>query len=422
MQRKTLTCCCFLAALTVGTWAQSKPEQPTPALAPELAGKLLLIDGAYLASVRGRVRSGDETLKAAVAALEDDAKKAVAMKPPSVMDKTVTPASGDKHDYMSQAPYFWPNPDTPDGLPYVNRDGKRNPEIRKITDRTQIRELNAAVQTLAIAHYFTGDETYAERAALLLRTWFLDPKTRMKPNLEFGQGIPGRFTGRPYGIIEMQCVSDLVDSIGLLGGSKAWTDDDQRAMQAWSEQFLQWLLESAHGKAEAATLNNHGTHYDVQVVSLALFVGKNDVAKGVLEVARERRIAKHIEPDGSQPQELRRTKAWSYSVMNLRGLLQLARLGDHVGVDLWGYETADQRSLKKALDYLVPYATGAREWPLEQINGFRPEGGITLIRRVAQDHPDDKWTAVAAKLPALAPDALDHLTGARLIPNDLDSQ
>ena len=106
MQRMTLTCCCFLAALTVGTWAQSKPEQPTPAPSPELAGKLLLIDGAYLASVRGRVRSGDETLKAAVAALEDDAKKAVAMKPPSVMDKTVTPPSGDKHDYMSQAPYL----------------------------------------------------------------------------------------------------------------------------------------------------------------------------------------------------------------------------------------------------------------------------------------------------------------------------
>ena len=386
------------------------------------APRVFVLDGERLQATRQRVAAGDKALAPALEKVVSSARDAMQVGPFSVMDKEQVPPSGDKHDYMSQAPYFWPNPDTPDGLPYVNRDGKRNPEIRKITDRTQIRELNAAVQTLAIAHYFTGDETYAERAALLLRTWFLDPKTRMNANLEFGQGIPGRFTGRPYGIIEMQCVSDFVDSIGLLEGSKAWTDEDQRAMQAWSEQFLQWLLESAHGRAEAAMLNNHGTHYDVQVVSLALFLGKNDVAKGILEAARERRIAKHIEPDGSQPEELRRTKAWSYSVMNLRGLLQLARLGDHVGVDLWGYETADQRGLKKALDYLVPYASGAREWPFEQINGFRPDGGITLIRRVSQDHPDEKYTAVAAKLSALAPDALDHLTGARLIPNDLDSQ
>ena len=136
----TLTCCCLLAALTVSTWTQSKAGQP----APELADKLLLIDGTYLASVRGRVRAGDPTLAPAVAALEDDAKKAVALKPPSVMDKTIIPPSGDKHDYMSQAPYWWPDPAKPDGRPYIRRDGERNPEINRITDHDNLGRLTSS--------------------------------------------------------------------------------------------------------------------------------------------------------------------------------------------------------------------------------------------------------------------------------------
>ena len=35
--------------------------------------------------------------------------------------KLVAP-SGDKHDYISVGTYWWPNPDTSDGLPYIRRD------------------------------------------------------------------------------------------------------------------------------------------------------------------------------------------------------------------------------------------------------------------------------------------------------------
>ena len=46
----------------------------------------------------------------------------------SVTDKTLSPPSGNKHDYMSLAPYWWPNPNTANGLPYIRRDGVVNPE------------------------------------------------------------------------------------------------------------------------------------------------------------------------------------------------------------------------------------------------------------------------------------------------------
>src|ERR1044072_5271844 len=70
--------------------------------------------------------------------LERDARKALVSGPFSITSKATTPPSGDKHDYMSQAPYFWPDPQRPNGLPYIRRDGDRNPEINKITDHKSL--------------------------------------------------------------------------------------------------------------------------------------------------------------------------------------------------------------------------------------------------------------------------------------------
>jgi alginate lyase len=344
------------------------------------------------------MKSGrDETMAAALAALEKDLAKALAMKPVSVMDKSIAPPSGDKHDYMSQAPYWWPDPSKPDGRPYIRKDGERNPEIDKISDHDHLGDLAGAVLTLGLAYHLTGREEYAAHAAKLTRTWFLDPATRMNPHLKYGQGIPGITEGRGIGIIETRGLPDLLDGVTLIAGSPAWTKGDQQGLTEWMRAFLTWLVESTHGQEEAKNGNNHETWYDVQVASLALFTGQPEIARRTLERSRER-IGTQFEPDGRQPRELERTRAWDYSIFNLTAFFNLARLGTRVGVDLWGYKTADGRSLRQAFDYLVPVAAGERKWTYEQITSFSPKPLVPLLRRAAVAWKEPKYAALARQI------------------------
>ncbi len=336
-------------------------------------------------------------------ALRADADRALAAGPFSVVDKSVTPPSGDRHDYTSQAPYFWPDPKSPGGLPYIRRDGERNPEINKISDHRTLDGMASSVHTLALAFYLGEDERHAAKAAALLRAWFLDPATRMNPNLEYAQFIPGVNTGRGIGLIETRAFTRVVDAIGLLESSRAWTKDDDVRVKEWFARFVEWMQTSRNGKDESAAKNNHGTYYDLQLASYALFLDRTSLARETLERAKEKRIAVQIEADGRQPLELARTNAWGYSCGNLDGLTQLATLGDRAGVDLWHYRTSDGRSIRAAILYLAPYAFGPRDkWPHQQIGGWSPDTLFTVVRRAAPHYKDDaEFAAVAARVPAV---------------------
>ncbi len=348
------------------------------------------------AKVLATVKAAGPNSPIAVAA-KNAADAAMKEGPFSVMDKQQTPPSGNKHDYMSQSPYFWPDPKSKNGLPYLHRDGERNPEILKITDHDELAKLCSAVESLAVGYYLTDNEAYAKRAELLLRTWFLDPATRMKPNLDFGQGIPGLYSGRSFGIIDTVGLTKVVDAIGLLQGSKAWTSEDQKGMEEWFAGYASWLQNSENGKKEAAAKNNHGTYHALQLSDYELFIGHPEKAKEVILSEGQKRIESQVMPDGAQPLELARTRAFSYSAMNLRGLMGLAILGDTVGLDLWHFNTKDGRSIRMAVQYMLPYATGEKPWDKQQITELKPQDFVPAALLAAQ-HFDKSYLGAAEKI------------------------
>ena len=340
---------------------------------------VFVLDAAALCTTRQRIADRDPAHMPALERLRREADAALTAGPFSVMEKSVVPPSGDKHDYMSCGTYWWPDPDKPDGLPYIRRDGEVNPEANAF-DHPRQAKMRAAVETLALAFFLTGEAAYAARAARLLRVWYLDSATAMRPHLEFGQAIPGRCTGRGIGIIDTAGDVAFLDYVGLLAGSSQWSSADHQALRDWYRCYLDWLLTSTHGLDEARTRNNHGNWYDAQVVGFALFTGQPLLARQRLDAVPTTRLAAQIEPDGRQPAELSRTRAMTYTVFNLHAMATLARLGVHVGLDLWAFETPDGRGIRRAVDWLVPYIEGRQTWPYRQLDEPPREGWCRLLR------------------------------------------
>lgn len=308
----------------------------------------------------------------AVKLLIRDADKELTKNIITVVDKPMTPPSGDKHDYMSMGRYWWPNPDTKDGLPYVRKDGVSNPEIEKL-DRLPLAQMTRGVKLLTMAFYLTKEDKYAAKAVDHLRKWFLDKKTRMNPHLNYGQTVPGHNDGmgRGFGIIDTYSFIEMLEGVELLKSSKRFTKKDQQGLQEWFTAYLDWMLTSPIGKEEYEAPNNHGTAFDVQVVRFALFVGKQDVAKKYLDDFPARRLFSQIEPDGSQPLELARTTAFGYSVFNLDHILDMCYMAKNLGIDLFNENSPDGRNITKALEFLLPYAgKTAQDFPYQQIRDW----------------------------------------------------
>jgi len=315
----------------------------------------------------------------------------------SVMNKKKVPPSGDKHDYMSQAPYWWADTTKPDGLPYIRRDGERNPEYYDLSDSEEMDYIINDTEILALAFYFTKDERYAAHAARLLKTWFLDTETLQNPNLNFGQGIPGINTGRGIGIIETRSFPRLIDATILLQESKNWSKEDHKSLKKWFAAYLSWLTESPLGKDEADEHNNHGTYYDVQIMAYALFTDQPELAKKQIEVAKSR-IQSQMKPDGSQPFELERTVSWGYTNMNLAGFFKIARLAEKVRANLWNYETTDGKGLQKSLQWLIPYLKNEKVWEFKQIKEKEYDDTLWLLKMASVKYANPAYVVLARNI------------------------
>lgn len=336
---------------------------PILSCAKSLQGPYVL-DVNRLQEVKEKVRKNAPLEKKSLTVLRIAADSILHIKPRAVTEKSIIPSGGTKHDYVSMAQYWWPNPNTKDGLPYVRKDGKTNPEsYKKVRDRSYLYSLSSDIELLGLVYFYTEDEVYAKKAVDLIDVWFLKEDTRMNPNLNFGQYIPGKVDGRMEGIIDTRCLVDLIDGVELLNGSVSWSTQKRRQLQQWFSEYLKWLQHSSIGRDAAIRLkNNIGTAYDMQLISYALFTQNRVLAEKVLLERVPVRMEEQFDDAGRQPQELARQNSWNYSLVNLRYWMNIAAMGEHVGIDVWGHNTFSGKSLKKVYEWMLTFAEGEKQW------------------------------------------------------------
>ncbi|MBU9828216.1 alginate lyase family protein [Rahnella perminowiae] len=344
------------------------------ASADALAGEPAFLNTAQMAVVRQQLhdhRAAPQTAEAYqhLLAAADSALKKPEL---SVTDKGMTPPGGSKHDYLSLSAYWWPDESKSDGLPWIRNDGHVNPASKNDqSDGVRLADFTARVQNLTLAWYFSGEQKYADKAVSLLRTWFITPETRMNPNLNFAQGVPGISPGRNAGVLDGRYFSTrIVDSLVLLRGDPAWTDNDEQQMRAWMQAYLRWLQGSKIAKKEGRTENNHGNWYVTQVSGIAWYLGDNAVIGDMAKLMKSK-LDVQLKPDGTQPAELARTRSFHYSYFNLQAISMMAVLAQKNGIDLWHYKTPQGGSMLTSLDFMARFTDPAVPWPYKSLDQIR---------------------------------------------------
>lgn len=364
--KQTVLLLVFLTFCVVITTAQSPISGPS------------ILNLNLLNKQKKNLDAGDPALKSAYQQLIKSANKSLNFGPVSVMEKKEIPPSGSKHDYMSLAPYHWPDPSKKDGLPYMRKDGETNPEVKLYKDKEYLPSLCEHLLVLSIAHHFSGKEVYAKHAMKLIRVWFLDTATRMNPNMNFGQAIKGVNQGRGAGLIDGRNLIKAIEAIGLLSANKVVSKEEQAAMQQWFADFLNWMQTSKIGQEELDAPNNHGAWYDALRLSIALYTNQIPHAKDIVLNA-QKRLTAQMDPTGRFPLEMVRTTSFHYSVFVVDAFLKIAAMSQKINLDFWGFKASNGNSLPKAVDALLPYLNKQKAWDGPQIKPFDDQEAIPFL-------------------------------------------
>ncbi|KAF7329577.1 Chondroitin AC/alginate lyase [Mycena kentingensis (nom. inval.)] len=341
------------------------------------------------------------------------AERFAAAGPWTVTAKPIAAPSGDKKDYMSWAPYWWPDCSkvgnttelTPEQIwttcPYVNRDGQFNPDRLTINDIGAFFNVSDAILYNALAHSFENKSSsvYSQRIVKIVETWFLDATTGMNPNLNFAQMIRGpNGMAAHTGVLDLKGMSKVVSGILILRLMKSedWTDDIDARMVAWAKEYVTWLETNKLGVDECNSVNNHGSYCFNQWASLKLLV--NDVP-GTVNVSKrffEGIYQGQINATGDQPLEAARTHPYHYRNYNLGAMITNARIYQYAdpSADPWSIKTKFGATIKDAMDMTMtvdPNASG---------ESYATDEIFPNVAAVAAEYgdPDGKYVAFLQKV------------------------
>ena len=391
-----------LSVFVSGCQISSEQSTKAPVASSE---QTILIKQDWLRQSYSNYLTGDPVTQHVISNLLVKAERELKRQPVSVLDKSLVPPSGDKKDYISVGPYWWPDESKPDGLPWIQKDGQVNPASRTDgSDKPNMNDMLFQVSTLTLANYYTKQEKYGLYAAKLIDTWFLDPVTGMNPSLSFGQAVPGKSDGRKYGVIETRWFVRLIDDVILLSQEGQLSPNQQSQFKQWISDYLTWLTTDELGVGACDVHNNHGTFCEAQVAAYAWFVGDTDKASKYVNRVFKTRLDKQVEPDGAQPDELSRTRPLHYSLFNLEAYFIAARVADHLGMDMWNYVTPKGISLKQALDFLIPAINKQGHWDNGKDKKMRRARLFYFLNLAYNEYGDEKYLRAMNDLIPLAID------------------
>ncbi|KAF8322348.1 chondroitin AC/alginate lyase [Cantharellus anzutake] len=308
-------------------------------------------------------------------AIIQGAKDLAVQGPWAVTNKTILPPNNDTHTYYSWPPYAWPDCSkvgnktvlTPEQIwvtcPYVTRDGEFNPDQHLVNNTGAFMALADTIFYNAVSWSITGSDSYSKQVITLFSTWFLNPNTYMKPNLNYAQTLrgPGVQIGQHTGVLDLKCMAKIASGVLMLklGKNSDWTVEIDNGMKNWLREYIVWMTTNTLALQERASTNNHGTFYFNQLTALYLLANDWAGANATLQAYYSGIYQNQILASGEQPFEAERTHPYHYRAYNLAGMITMARLAGYIGWDTWSLPTKNNGTIQKATDYAMSFDPAA---------------------------------------------------------------
>ena len=325
--------------------------------------------------IRKDLMNHDSQYKPAAEALISEARTILAQTPPSILDRPadIMIFSDDPHDFVSISKYCWPADENDHSvMPWVMKDGYINYDEYNKYDTERQTKMVSNVRTLSLAYFFSGDEVFAQKAVDHIKAWFINPDSRVNPNYDYGQVIPGvnNNKGNTAGVIQGQILVEMLAGVSLIRGSQAYTQEVDRGLKKWVSEMYEWMTTAPIAVKEDVAANNHSVAYDQSLLAYCMFTGNHTKISEILAAFPARRIFAQIEPDGQQPQETRRTLGYHYSYYNVKHFIEICEMAKSYAPYLYSVNQGG-RCIDKAVEYIASYADkSVNEWPFQQVSGW----------------------------------------------------
>ena len=309
-------------------------------------------------------------------------------------------SAGGLHDYFSQGDYWWADPKNPTG-PWIRRDGFTNPDNFN-SHREALIGFGLKAPALVAAWRLTKDKRYSAHFLKHLRAWFVDPATKMNPNLEYAQAIMGVSKGRGTGIIDTLQWTDLARGLRLMEATGGLTTAEIAPIKQWFATYVDWMATSKNGIEEELAKNNHGACWVLQVAEFAQFANRADLVRLCIDRYKNNLIPDQVARDGSLPLELARTKPYSYSLFDADVLTGICQSLSTSKDNLWTFKGPNGGGVAEVMAFQYPFIADKSKWPypkdVEFFEDFPSRRPILLFAGESLEHPE--YVAVWKKLDA----------------------
>ena len=278
---------------------------------------------------------------------------------------------------------------------------------RFVANQTALNAMCDAVFTLGAASFLLDNAGLRQARRPLIHTWFLNPKTRMNPDLDYAQSVPGVNNGRGAGVVDGRVFVRAIQGMEFLAQTGDWDAKDQAAVHKWFEEYLHWLThqQERHRREEERQQSRF-------VVGRpggrrGQFRGNKPRRSNGLQFYRDHLLPRQIMPDGSAPREEMRARSLRLSSFNSGGVLH--DLPHRPGARRWTVERARAQRRQHHRRARLPLALPRRSQEVEQGTNFDiPNDSLNFLAFAGMglkkpeyiadfrklERPDDAWISL----------------------------